>query len=70
MNFFKEVQWGLSFCCVPCQREMFKRGVKNVTRGFLKKIENFGLIHIIDFSKKCNTQLVNIMNVIIVTYAW
>ena len=34
-SFFKEIQHGPVYPCVCCNRDMFKRGVKKVTRAFL-----------------------------------
>ena len=50
LNFYKEVQWGPSFFCVSCCRAMFIRGVKIVTQDFLKKIEENGLINLLNLS--------------------
>ena len=52
LNFYKEVQWGPSFFCTSCHRQMFRRGVKSITQEFLKKVEENGLRDLLNLSEQ------------------
>ena len=62
MNFYKEVQWRPSFCCCSCCSAMFKHGVKTVTKEFVQKLEENGLIYLTDLSPRMQHSTGNFYN--------
>ena len=54
LNFHKEIEWGTIYPCISCHRDLFARGVQQVSEEFLKFLKSERMDNFVDLNVTFN----------------